>query len=165
MHGLRMISLCVLVLAAACSGGVAVGPTVKITGEEWSAVPQVMEASGGRFTLTIENTSGEPIDFVVVKLNGAAADALPIRDGLLDVTQESRYASTYWIVYPDYERREGEGVVPPQAVPAALEAGESATVTIGTLEGGGEPGWYVVMSYQPGGYAAGDYAAFRITGG
>lgn len=153
-----------LVAVPACSGP-ADGPTIELRESAWTAVPPQMQASGGEFVITVTNLTDAQQKFAVVACFGADPDALEMEDGLLALGSESGYNSTYWIVHPEYERREGEGVTPDPVAPDTIAAGERKTITIGGLKGGGEPGDYVVLSYETGGYEAGVYAVFEITGG
>jgi len=153
-----------LAVMPACAAP-AQGPTIEIGESAWSAVPPVMGASGGEFVITVANLTDTLQKFAVVTISsGADADALPMDEGLLDVGFDGSYSSTYWIVHPDYERREGEGVTPDPVAPDTIEPGERKSVTIGGFKGGGEPGTYVVVSFEVGGYEADDYAVFTIVG-
>jgi hypothetical protein len=168
---LRGAAVMLVVLAASCSSP-AEGPTIEIKDGSWTAVPATMEAGGGSFELTVSNLGTTRQEFAVVSLFSGDPYALPIRSGQLDlrhhqglVNLENPESATYYVVHPDYERREGEGseVDPGTLVPDTIEPGEEKTVTIGGFKGGGEPGTYVVLSYTQGRYEAGDYAAFTIT--
>jgi len=159
----------VIVLVAACSFA-AEGPTIEIGDSSWSAMPSTMEAGGGSFTITVVNSGTEQQEFAVVSLFGGDAAALPMNNGMLDLSRnglstdaENPGVATFHVVHPDYEGQEGEGVEPGLLVPDTIGPGEEKTVTIGGFEGGGEPGTYVVLSYKPGAYEAGDYASFTIT--
>lgn len=159
-----------VVLVAACSSA-AEGPTIEINDDSWSAVLATVEAGGGSFTITVVNSGTEQQEFAVVSLYGGDPGALPTSSGVLDLSREGLFVdaenpeiATFHVVHPDYERREGEGVDPGALVPDTVGPGEEKTVTIGGFEGGGEPGTYVVLSYEPGRYEAGDFASFTVTG-
>lgn len=158
------------VLAASCST-TAEGPAIEIRDEAWTAVPSTTEA-GGSFVITVTNQGTESQDFAVLMLRAGDPNALPMRDGLVDLRQDQPFSDTqnpaytyFDVVYPEYERREGEGVDPETLIPETIEPGEQMSITIGNFKGGGEPGTYVVLSYQSGGYEAGKYAVFTITDG
>lgn len=155
-----------VVLAASCSS-TAEGPTIEIRDGSWIAVPPTVEAGGGSFSVTVINLGTEPREFAVVTLWRGEPDALPMRNGQLDLRLDQPFAETvhFDVVHPDYERQEGEGVEPGPLIPDTIDPGEEKSVTIGGFEGGGEPGTYVVLSHEPGRYEAGEYAAFSITDG
>lgn len=164
-----VLGAAVVVLAASCS--TPAGPNIDIRDDVWTANPSSIEAGGGEFTLTIANETATTQPFAVVSLWRGSADALPLVDGLLDLSRnnlggdaENPDVALFSVVYPDYESPEGEGVAPAPLVPAVVEPAEEVTFTIGGAKGGGEPGPYVVLSWVPGGYEAGDYTAFDITG-
>jgi len=164
-----VLGAAVVVLAASCSAPA--GPNIDIRDDAWTATPLSVEAGGGEFTLTVANETATTQTFAVVYLWRGSPDAIPTVDGLLDLTrdrlagdEENPDAALFSIVYPEYESPEGEGVEPAALVPASVEATEEVTFTIGGAKGGGEPGSYVVLSWEPGAYEAGDYAAFEITG-
>ena len=148
-------------LAASCSSP-AHGPSIKIRDGSWSAVPAEMELGGGSFTILVTNLDTVPAEFAVVSLNGADPGALPVRDGQLDMRDNlSSFAVVYPEPAPDENRQSGaESILLAQTIGPDQEM----QVTIGTFEGGGEPGTYVVMSCEKGRYEAGDYAVFTITG-
>lgn len=153
------------VLAASCSS-TAEGPTIEIRDSSWTAVPETLEAGGGSFSIRLVNLGTTRQAFAVVTLFGGDPGTLPIRDGLLDVSRDGISAdpdnpeiALFGVGHPDYERREGGGIL----VPDTIEPGEEKSITIGGLKGGGEAGTYVVVSYTPGRYEAGDYAEFTIT--
>ena len=167
---LRGAVVVLVVLAVSCSSP-AEGPTIEIGEGSWTAVPATLEAGGGSFDITVSNLGTTRQEFAVVSLFDGHPGALPTRNGLLDlrhhqglVNFENPESATYYVVHPDYERREGEGVDPGTLVPDTIDPGEEKSITIGGFKGGGEPGTYVVLSYTPGRYEAGDYAAFIITG-
>ena len=157
------------VLAASCST-TPEGPTVEITDGSWTATPSTVEAGGGSFSLTVANRTATPQTFAVVTLCGGDPGALPIEDGLLDLSRDglcgdpkNPEVALFWVVHPDYERGEGEGVAPRPLVPDSVDPAEEKTITIGGWKVGEESGTYVILSWEPGGYEAGDYAVFTIT--
>lgn len=160
----------VLVLVVAACSSAAEGPTIETGDSPWSAVPLTLESGGGSFSITAANSGTEQQEFVVVSLFGGDPEALPMHNGLLDLSRDGLFTdsedpdvATFQVVHPEYERREGEGVEPGVVVPDTVDPGEEKSVTIGGFKGGGEPGTYVVLSYKPGRYEAGDYAAFTVT--
>ena len=163
-----VLAAAIAVLAVSCS--VPAGPYVNITDDSWSATPSSIEAGGGEFSLTVANETETTQTFAVVYLWRGSPDAIPTVDGLLDLSRdrlagdtENPDAALFSVVYPEYESPEGEGVEPAPLVPASVEPTEEVIFTIGGAKGGGGPGPYVVLSWEPGGYEAGDYAAFEIT--
>jgi hypothetical protein len=169
-RGVRLALGAVLaVMVASCSAPA--GPNIDIMDGEWSATPSSVEAGGGEFTLTVANETATTQTFAVVYLWRGSPDSLPTVDGLLDLSRnrltgdaENPGVALFSVVYPEYESPEGEGVEPAPLAPASVEPTEEVTFTIGGAKGGGEPGPYVLLSWEPGGYEAGDYAAFEITG-
>jgi hypothetical protein len=164
------LALVVSVVAASCSS-TPEGPTIEITDTSWTATPVSVEAGGGSFSITVVNSGTEQEEFAVVSLFGGDPATLPMVDGLLDLSRDGLFAdaenaevATFRVVYPDYERREGEGVPPGVLTPDMVAPGEETTVKVGGFEGGGEPGTYVVLSWKPGGYEEGDYTSFAVTG-
>jgi len=157
--GLAVTSL--VVVSASCSSP-AHGPSIQIRDGSWSAEPAVMELGGGSFTILVTNLGSASKEFAVVNLNGADPDALPMRDGALDMRDNM---STFTVVFPEPAPNEGrEGGAETVLVAEMLDPDEETQVTIGGFKGGGEPGIYVVMSCEKGRYEAGDYAVFTITG-
>ena len=172
----RLVRCARLVLAGAfallvVSCSAPAGPNIDIRDGSWSAAASSAEAGGGEFTLTVANETATTQTFAVVYLWRGSPDAIPTVDGLLDLSRnhlagdsEHPDAALFSIVYPEYESPEGEGVEPAALVPVSIEPTEEVTFTVGGAKGGGEPGRYVVLSWEPGAYEAGDYAAFEITG-
>lgn len=168
---LALAAVLLAALTASCSS-TAEGPTIEIRDRGWTAVPSTMGA-GGSFAITVTNLGTQSQDFAVLRLWEGDPDALPMRDGLIDLRQDQPFSDSqnpghtrFDVVYPDYERREGDGVEPGILAPEIIEPGEEMSVTIGNaLKGGGGSGTYVVLSYQPGGYDAAQYAVFTITDG
>lgn len=159
------ISTVVLVLTlVSCSAPG--GPAVQINETSWTASPSAVQARGGEFTLTVTNKTAQDKTFAVIFLFEGEPESMPTVDGLLDLDQRNWVPgeTNFSIVYPEYETQEGEGVAPAPLDPAEVEADAESTFTIGGFKGGGEPGTYVVLSWSPGGYEAGDYASFEITG-
>jgi len=157
------------VVAVSCSS-TPEGPTIEISDTAWTATPASIEAGGGSFSITVVNSGAEQEEFAVVRLFNGDPATLPMVDGLLDLSRDGLFAdaenpgvATFGVVYPDYERREGEGVPPGVLTPDTVAPGEEKSVDIGGFKGGGEPGTYVVLSWEPGGYEAGDYASFTVT--
>lgn len=129
-----------------------------------------MEAPGGSFEITVVNLGTSRQEFAVVSLFDGDPGALPMLNGTLDVSRdglsfdsENPATTTFYVVHPDLESREGTDMASGILVPDSVGPGEEKTVTIGSLMGGGEPGTYLVLSYAPGRYEAGDYVAFTIT--
>jgi hypothetical protein len=152
----------------------------------WKAVPATVAAGGDKFDLTVTNNTNTPQEFVVVVICDAVSidasdevdytpanqdpDALPIVDGQLDLQRsglcgdlESPDTALYTLVYPEYEASEGQASNPETMTAGSVAPNTATTITIGGFEGGGEPGTYVILSWSPGGYEAGDYTAFTIT--
>ena len=122
-----MLGVVVAVLAASCS--VPAGPNIEMRDDSWSAEPSSAQAGGGEFTLTVANETATTQTFAVVYLWRGSPDAIPTVDGLLDLSrdrlagdEENPDAALFWIVYPEYESPEGEGVEPAALVPASVEA-------------------------------------------
>lgn len=177
---LGTISMAVLVVVTvSCSSSVE-GPAVVISDDGWSATPSSAAVRGGEFTVTVTNDTDTVQSFVVVTMcpnpeaikqpHGNDPAALPMSDGLLDLSRdmlcgdpEQLGVALFIVVSGDYEHREGEGVTHGPMTPTTVEPGGEETVTIGGAKGGGEPGTYVVLSWEPGGHEAGDYAVFTIT--
>jgi len=156
-----------VVVATACSSP-AEGPTVEMRVGSWSPTSTTMEAGGGSFRITLVNRKAEPVRFAVLRMWAGDPNGLPILDGTIDLRQDQPFSDTqnpnyvnFDVVYPEYERTEP---TPAPLVPDTIEPGEEKSVTIGGFKGGGEPGSYVVISMEPGGYEAGEYAVFAITG-
>ena len=141
------------------------GPEIVMSEADWDAVPDAIAAGGGEFTLTVTNQTAELQPFGVIYLYEGEPNSLPMVDGLLDLDNRNRVPgdANFWIVHPDYEALEGDGVDPPPLTPAEVSANSETTFTIGGPKGGGEPGTYVILSWVPGGYEAGHYVAFTIT--
>ena len=165
------VALGVVVAVVVVSCSAPAGPNIDIGDGAWSASASPVEAGGGEFTLTVANETDTTQTFAVVYLWRGSPDSLPTVDGLLDLSRnhlagdaENPDVALFSVVYPDYHSPEGEGVEPAPLVPVSVEPTEEVTFTIGGAKGGGEPGPYVVLSWEPGGYEAGDYAAFEITG-
>ncbi len=149
-----------LVLAASCSYP-AHGPSIEIRGDSWSAVPAAMDVDGASFNILVSNLGTTREEFVVVHLTGADPDALPMRDGQLDMTFNE---STFYVTFPEPMPNEGRlGGAAFALVPEPIDPDEDKQVTIGSFKGGGEPATFVVMSCEKGGYAAAHYAVFTIT--
>ncbi len=150
------------VLIGACSAPA--GPEIVINETGWDAVPATVAAGGGAFTLTVTNKTAEHQTFAVLYLYEGDPDSLPTVDGLLDLDQENWVPgeTNFWFVYPDYAFPEGEQTLAP-LTPAGVDANTETTITIGGAKGGGEPGTYVILSWEQGGYEAGDYTEFVIT--
>ena len=163
LHPRRLTILFVAILVAACS--TPAGPGIVIDEGGWEAVPATVAVGGGAFTLTVTNQTAEHQTFAVIYLYQGEPDLLPMVDGLLDLDNRNRVPgeANFWIVHPEYETREGEGVNPPPLTPAGVGANSETTFTIGGAKGGGEPGTYVILSWAPGGYEAGHYTEFTIT--
>jgi hypothetical protein len=180
----RLSIALVALLIAACSAPA--GPEIVIDETGWEAVPATAAAGGGKFDLTVTNNTDTPQEFVVVVICDAVSidaadevdytpanqdpDALPIVDGQLDLQRsglcgdpESPDTALYTLAFPEYEPSEGQASNPEAMTPGSVAPNTDATVTIGGLKGGGEPGTYVILSWSPGGYEAGDYTAFTIT--
>ena len=146
-----------LVAASSCSSSTE-GPTIEIRDGSWSAVPPTLAQAEESFRITVVNMGDEQQEFVVVQIFAGAPEALPVRNGVLDV---GRSGSTFGVAYPSDEFGEGGTGFEP----ATIEPGETQSVTIGSsLKGGGGPGIYVVLSHLPGRYERGEYAVFTLTG-
>jgi hypothetical protein len=162
------------------------GPEIVIDETGWDAQPATVAAGGNRFDLTVTNNTDMQQEFVVAKICDAVSidagdqvdytpanqdpNALPMVDGRLDLQRsgvcgdpESPDTALYTLAYGDYEVNEQQVSTPEAMTPGTVAPNTSVTVTIGNLEGGGEPGTYVILSWFPGGYEAGDYTAFEIT--
>lgn len=181
LHGWKAairLALVVSVVAASCSS-TPEGPTIEITDTSWTAAPVSVEAGGGSFSITVVNSGTEQEEFAVVRLFDGDPATLPMVDGLLDLSRDGLFDLTgddvsgdgqatdvanFQVVYPEYERREGEGVPPGVLTPGMVAPGEETTIKVGGFAGGGEPGAYVVLSWKPGAYEEGEYAAFTVTG-
>jgi len=146
------------------------GPTIHIGSDGWTADPQAITQTGHVFDVTLVNSLDEPIRFVVIQLNYGEMTDLPVVDGVLDVSRQVLYTSddpgdpgppvaAYYVIHPGVET---EGAVGWE--PAVLQPGEKATLTVGDPNlGGGEPGAFAVVSYEPGALERGDFARFDIT--
>jgi len=159
----RISSVLLVLVLGACSAPA--GPAIHINETSWTASQSEVGAGGGEFTLTVTNQTAEDQTFAVIFLYEGEPGSLPTVDGLLDLDQRNRVPGepNFSVVYPEYETQEGEGVGPAPLNPAEVDADAETMFTIGGLKGGGEPGTYVVLSWTPGGYEAGDYAPFTIT--
>ena len=159
----RLAIASLAILMAACSAPA--GPEIVISETGWEAVPATVVAEGGKFTLTVTNQTAQDQTFAIILLYEGEPDSLPTVDGLLDLDQRNWVPgeANFWIVYPDYEFPEGEGVGPAPLTPSRVDANAETTFTVGGSKGGGEPGTYVIVSWAPGAYEAGDYAEFTIT--
>ena len=155
--------LLVAILIAACS--TPAGPEILISETGWEAVPAIVAAGGGEFTLTVTNQTAEDQTFAVIYIYEGDPGSMPTVDGLLDLDQGNWIPgeTNFWFVYPDYAFPEGEGVGPVPLTPAAIDADSQTSFTIGGTKGGGESGTYLIVSWEPGGYEAGDYTEFEIT--
>jgi hypothetical protein len=162
LWSLGCIGLLVLLLAS-CS--TPAGPTIAITETSWTASPSDLKVGGGSFALTVSNQTDRTQTFAVVHILEGAPGSLPTVDGRLDLDARNQVPgeSNFWIVYPEYEQQEGEGVGPAPLIPAEVEADSESTITIGGLKGGGEPGRYMILSWGMGEYDAGHYAVFTIS--
>lgn len=147
------------------------GPTVEAGIAEdgsWWVTPERSVQSGESFRLSFENRSDQVVEYVVVVLFDGQPDALPMRNGVLDVAlsgvvsdPEAPDVAKFGVAYSKVGIQ-GEGGAGFE--PAVIGPGKSQTVTIGDpAQGGGEPGEYVVLSFLPGRYEEGDYVSFLLT--
>lgn len=150
------------------------GPTVRIGEDGWAANPPTMTQERLTFELTLVNALDRPVSFVIVRMDYGEVTDLPLVNGVPDVDrgthvihgalEEEKFAPdvmgplvvAYHLVHPDVDE------VTPATAPV-LEPGEERKVRVGNPGlGGGEPGSYVVISYEPGGLERGDYAFFTL---
>lgn len=145
------------------------GPDVRIGPNQWTADPASMVQTGDWFRFTVENTLDTEVRFVVLTLDYGKVTDIPVVDGVVDVNRQVLYESSnsldpgdpvvaYGLVHPGPT---GEGA--PWG-PAVLDAGATTTVQVGNAGlGGGEPGRFVVVSYEAGGLEQGQFAVFDMT--
>ena len=163
LHPRRFTILLAAILIAACS--TPAGPEIVIDETGWDAVPGSVAAGGGEFTLTVTNQTANDQTFAVIYIYEGDPDSIPTVNGLLDLDQRNWVPgeTNFWFVYPEYAFPEGEGAGPAPLTPATVDADSETTFTIGGPKGGGEPGTYVILSWELGGYEAGNYTEFAIT--
>ena len=176
-RGLALAGSVAFVLTA-CSAPA--GPQIVMTESSWEAIPASVAAGGGEFELTVVNETDVDQPFVVVTICDVKEldytpeqqdpAALPMTNGLLDLSRdglcgdpENLNTALFWVVSGDWEPREGEDLQQAPMTPDVALADSESTITIGGFKGGGEPGTYVILSWTPGAYEAGAYAAFTIT--
>ena len=152
------------------------GPTIQIGADEWTANPKTMVQTKGQFELTLVNSTDTRVNFVIVRMDYGDVKDIPLMDGLPDLSgvtvyevygvddqgfELSRPVVAYTTIHPGDV---GESL-PSGWEPASVDAGEEETVVIGGAlgMGGGEPGSFAVISYDPGGLERGDYAVFNLT--
>jgi hypothetical protein len=129
-----------------------------------------MVQPGDWFTFTVVNSRDIAVEFVVLRMNYGNVDDLPLVAGVVDITRQVVYESddptvqsppvvAYYVVHPAVEGEDAVGWEP-----AKVPAGGSATVQVGNRGlGGGEPGRFAVVAYEPGSLDAGEYAVFEMT--
>jgi hypothetical protein len=171
--------LLVAVLGAGCSPPPP-GLTVTIGDDVWAAEPSTMSIGGDEFSVTVANESDSTESFVMLRYWGEPS-ALPVVDGEVEVRRNGlkgggddpwncvpcpRDVALFAILYPPNPDGSGagEGEVPNPQVPELVEPGALTTFTIGNeLKGGGGPGSYMILSWEPGEYESGAYVTFEIT--
>lgn len=131
---------------------------------------------GDQFELTLVNSTGTPVSFIIIRMDYGDVKDIPLVNGVPDVSGQvvyevydvdaqgselSRPVVAYGMIHPG---EVGESP-PPGWEAASVDAGEEQKVAIGGGfgMGGGEPGSYAVISYEPGGHERGDYAVFNLT--
>ena len=166
--GGRFLAALLLVTVVGCSAPTQ-GPTIRIGPNGWVADPASTVQEGDVFEFTIENRLDVPVHFAVLRLDYGEPTDLPLVDGVVDVSRQVVYESAdprdpgdpvvaYNIVHPVFA---GEGAAPR---PGMLDANATTTLRVGNPGlGGGEPGRFVVISYEPGGLERGDFAVFDMT--
>ena len=166
-----VVSACLIGAVTACSVVYppTAGPAVRITSDGWIADPPSTVQTGDWFEFTVTNGLDSPLRFVVLSLNYGEPTDIPVVDGVVDVNRQVVYESAdppdpgepvvaYALVYPGSF---GEGTA---WDPAVLESGETTTVRVGNPGlGGGEPGRFVVVSHEAGGFERGDFVVFDMT--
>jgi hypothetical protein len=122
-------------MLVASCSSAAQGPTIEIRDG-----PGTVEAGEGSFSIALTNLASAPQEFVVLTLTAGDADSLPMRNGVIDLRRDQPFSDPR---APDYANFD---VVYPDYERLS-------------------PGTYVVVSHEPGGYEAGKYAAFIVSGG
>ena len=162
------------ILLASCSSPMQ-GPTIQIAADGWTANPETMVQTSDRFEITIVNSTNTPVNFIIFRMDYGDIKDIPLVDGLPDLSgmtvyevyevddlgELSRPVVAYTMIHPG-----DVGESPPAGwEPASVEAGKEQKVIIGGAfgMGGGEPGSFAVISYEPGGHERGDFAVFNLT--
>jgi hypothetical protein len=164
----------VLSLLLTACGPPTQGPIVRIDDDGWTADPVSMEQEREWFEVTLINSSQTEARFVIVRMEFGEVLDLPQVNGVVDVSRSQGFVTgpveydtfepvvgplvvSYYLVYPDTL-----GVT--DATVPVLQSGEERNVRVGNRGlGGGEPGSYAVISYEPGSLERGDYVAFDLT--
>ena len=170
-NGALGVVLALGTLLAACSSPTQ-GPTIQIGADGWTASPETMVQASDRFEITIVNTTDTPAKFILVRMDYGDVKDIPVVDGVVDATAQVVYESddptvqslpmvAYSMIHPE---NPGESL-PPEWEPASIEAGAEMRIVVGGAfgMGGGEPGSFVVISYESGGLERGDLAVFNLT--
>jgi hypothetical protein len=127
------------------------------------------------FEVTLVNQSQAEARFVIVRMDFGEVTDLPQVNALVDVSRDHGFVTgsvdfdvhdpnvmgplvvAHYLVYPDVTHV-SESTVP------TLQPAEERTVRVGNFGlGGGEPGSYAVISYEPGSLERGDYTVFNLT--
>ena len=167
---LPVASWLVCLLLSSCLGAPTQGPTIHISDAGWTAEPPTTTQEGSTFELTLVNSLDVPVSFVVVHMNYGQPTDLRLVDGVPDVDRGADVilgegvtpdvmgplVVAYYLVYPDVDQVT-------LATAPTLEPGAEMTVRVGNPGlGGGDPGRYAVISYEPEGLERGDYVLFDL---
>lgn len=162
-----------LFLLAACAPPTQ-GPIVRIDDDGWTADPVSMVQEREWFEVTLVNSSQTEARFMIVRMEFGEVLDLPQVNGVVDVSRDQGFVTgpveydtfepvvgplvvSYVLVYPDTL-----GVT--DATVPVLQPGEERDVRVGNRGlGGGDPGSYAVISYEPGSLERGDYVVFSLT--
>lgn len=150
------------------------GPVVHISEDGWTADPVTMVQEREWFELSIINSSQAEARFVIVRMEFGDVLDIPQVDGVVDVSRGQGFVTgpveydtfeqvtgplmaSYRLVYPD-TLGASDATVP------LLQPGEEREVRVGNRGlGGGDPGSYAVISYEPGSLERGEYVVFDLT--